>query len=423
MPASAARRPCAALGAVAWHVRAVFLLLAVLVGPPPPPAVAVQWRDGAQQGDDDLRRAVREAVAAHDDRPPNSVFDRALERARVAVSREVPIELRALGVGVRTNLDRADDAYREGRFDDALVELTAAITSLQKHPALPGAAASAREAHLLAAKIAWARADRPAAESALGDALRLDPEAQLSVREAAPELVARYLELQAQLLEARETTWILPTIRLATPAQAGTEGPRVDEPIVEIEIDAVMGLRPVPPGSHFIVVYRDGYEPVAAWHDVASTWELAPAKPRLADDPDHTMAQVCEVLGLDVLILAERRDALVGLQALRCGVGLGPMWSGAPEQLELGVAHVLAGPFDGYSLTLMGDWPIVVPASFTPVNLDPPRPWFRRGWIWGTSAGVTAAIVGGVITGVLLANQEPPAAMLDIDSNDFIGGQ
>jgi hypothetical protein len=326
---------------------------------------------------------------------------------------------------VRANLDSADDAYREGRFDAALVELTAALTTLHDHPALPGAAASAREAHLLAAKIAWARADRTAAELALGEALRLDPEAQLSVREAAPELVARYLELQTQLLAGRESTWMQPTITLATLAEAGVEGPRADDldsPILEIEIDAVPGLRPVPPGPHFIVVYRDGHEPVAAWHDVANPWVLAPAKPRLADDPDQTMAEVCEVLGLDILILAERRDALVGLQALRCGVGLGPMWSGPPEQLQAGVARALAGPFDGDGLTLMGEWLVEVHTPLTPTIVDPPRPWFRRGWIWGTSAGVTAAIVGGVVAGVLLSNRESPPPMLDIDSNDFIGG-
>jgi hypothetical protein len=417
-------------GAVAWRVRAAFLLLAVLAGPVQPPVVAVQWRgDVEQPGDEALHRLVREAVAAHDDRPPNAVSDRALERARVAVSRELPIELRALRLAVRANLDHADEAYREGRFDDALVELAAALTTLHEHPALPGAAASAREAHLLAAKIAWARADRTAAELALGDALRLDPEAQLSASEAAPELVARYLELQAELLAGRETAWIQPTVTLATlatPAQAGTEGPRVDDddpdsPIVEIEIDAVPGLRPVPSGSHFIVVYRDGHEPVAAWHDVANPWVLAPAQPRLADDPDRTIADVCELLGLDVLLLAEHRDPLLGLQGYRCGVGFGRVWTGSPEQLADGVARALAGPFDGPSLTLAADWPAAVLVSPTPTIVDPPRPWFRRGWVWGTGAGVTAAIVGGIVAGVLLSNRDPAAPMVDIDSNDFIG--
>jgi hypothetical protein len=269
-------------------VRAGFLLLAVLAVPAPPPAIAVQWREA--EPDEQLRRSVRDAVAAHDDRAPNTISDRALEQARVAVSRELSIELRSVRVEVRAILDRADATYREGRFDDALIELATALTTLHDHPALPGAAASAREAHLLAAKIAWARADPTAAEQALGEALRLDPEAQLSVREAAPELVARYLELQAELLAGRGSTWIQPTITLA---EAGTEGPRAADPIAEIEIDAVLGLRPVPPGPHFIVVYRDGHEPVAAWHDVTNPWVLTPAKPRLADDPDRTMARVC----------------------------------------------------------------------------------------------------------------------------------
>jgi hypothetical protein len=129
------------------------------------------------------------------------------------------------------------------------------------------------------------------------------------------------------------------------------------------------------------------------------------------------------VLGLDVLILAEHRDALVGLQALRCGEGLGPMWSGPPEQLAGGVAQVLAGPFDGHSLTLADEeWLVEVRVPAVQQNpVEQPRPWFRRGWIWGTTAGVGAAIIAGVVTGVVLANREPPPPMLDIDSNDFIG--
>jgi hypothetical protein len=395
------------------------LLLAVLAGPATPSVVAVQWR-GGQEPDEDLRRSVREAIAAHDGRPASAVSDRALERARVAVARELPATLRSLRVDVRASLDRADAAYREGRFDDALTQLDAALATVHETPALPGAAASAREAHLLAAKIAWARPDPATAELALNDALRLDPEAQLSVREAAPELVARYLELQRQLLERRESAWIMPTITLD---QLGSEGPRATDPITEIEIDAVPGLRPVPPGSHFVVVYRDGHEPIAAWHDVAQPWLLAPAKPRLADDPDTTITEVCEVLGLDVLILAERRDARVGLQGFRCGDGFGPVWAGTPEQLDRGATQALAGPFDGPTLALAGEWPAVVIVAPPPlVDGPPPRPWYRRGWIWGTSAGVAAAIVGGVVAGVVLANREPQPPTLDVDSNDFIGG-
>jgi hypothetical protein len=399
-------------------VCAAFLLLALLAGPAGQGVVAVQWR-GDQESDEDLRRSVREVIAAQDGRPVSEVSDRALERARVAVGRELPSELRSVRVVARASLDRADEAYREGRFDDALSELDTALATVHETPALPGAAASAREAHLLVAKIAWARPDRTAAELALDEALRLDPEAQLSVREAAPELVARYLELQTQLLARRDAEWIEPTI---TSAEHGTEGPRATDPIVEIEIDGVPGLRPVPPGAHFIVVHRDGHEPIAAWHDVAQPWVLAPAKPRLADDPDTTIAEVCEVLGLDVLILAERRDEHVGLQGHRCGVGFGTVWAGTPEQLPTGVAQVLAGPFDGHSLTLADAWPkvvLIVPPA--PRVDDPPRPWFRRGWIWGTGAGVAAAIVGGVVAGVVLANRGPSAPMLDVDSNDFIG--
>jgi hypothetical protein len=385
-------------------VRLAFVLLAVLAGPTPPPAVAVQWRE--DPGDEELQRSLREAIAARDGRPASAIPDRALERARVVVSRELPAALRPLGAAARAKLDRADAAFREARFDDAQASVESALAELHAHPNLPGAAASAREAHLLAAKIAWARPDRPAAEHALGEALRLDPEAQLSVREAAPELVARYLELQAQLLAERETTWVQPTIEAAD---------------AEIVIDGARGLRRVPPGGHFIVVYRDGHEPIAAWHDVGQPWAVPDTGPRLPDDVDTTTAEVCDVLELDVLVLAERRESQIGLQALRCGEGFGPIWAGPRERLAEGVDTVLAGPFDTRSFALAGEWPAPIAIAVPPRRVDEPRPWFRRGWIWGTSAGVTAAIIGGVVAGVVLANRDPRAPMVDVDAGKFIG--
>src|SRR5690606_37041392 len=106
-------------------------------------------------------------------------------------------------------------AYRAGRFDEAQALLEHTLTSLHDHPALPGAAASAREAHLLAARIAWARGRTDDAERALGDALRLDPEARLAARQAPPELIERYRSLQASLLASREHGWVTPRLLVA----------------------------------------------------------------------------------------------------------------------------------------------------------------------------------------------------------------
>jgi hypothetical protein len=147
------------------------------------------------------------------------------------------------------------------------------------------------------------------------------------------------------------------------------------------------------------------------------------AELRIADDTDASVDAVCEALGLDILVLAERREARIGLQARRCSEGWGPRWVGASPALTDGVALVLAGPFDAEQLALAESWPTrsVAPPPVTP-PIDKPRPWYRDGRVWGASAGVLAAVVGGVVTGVLLAGRERPPPTVDVDSDAFIGG-
>ncbi|PRP90564.1 hypothetical protein ENSA5_63670 [Enhygromyxa salina] len=397
----------------------------MLAGPVPPPAIAVQWRSGAEGDEPDasLRASVRELIAGRDGRAPESVMDRALDRARVAVSRELPADLRERQRSLRAGLDEADGAYRGGRFDDARAELAEVLDRLHETPELPGAAASAREAHLLAAKIAWALGEVELAEAALADALRVDPEAQLSVREAAPELVERHQAIQSALLAGRDRDWIEPQLSLPD----GATG-------LSVEIDGVPGSRPLPPGPHFMVVRRDGHEPVAAWRGADQPWTPSLGAERVPNDPNAATATdaidaidaICEVLALDLLVVAERRGARVGLQAHRCGAGFGPLWIGPRDQLGEGIAVALDGPFESASASLPGPWPVVLvepPAGPVDDEVGPvERPWYRRGWVWGTSAGVAAAVVGGVVAGVLVGGRDRAPASLDIDANDFIGG-
>ncbi|PRQ07481.1 hypothetical protein ENSA7_27780 [Enhygromyxa salina] len=403
--------------------------MAIVMGPasPEPSAIAVHWQVQSdrpdQQPDDALRVSVRERVAARDARPVAAVSDRALERARIAVSHELPVETRARHRALRSELDDADAAYREGRFEAARAALVRVDEQLHQTPELPGAAASAREAELLAAKIAWASGEPELAELALAAALRLDPEAQLSVREAAPELVARYHAIQASLLAARELTWIVPELS----DRSGSS--------FRVEIDGVPGLRAVPPGPHLVVVRRDGHEPFAAWRSLDQAWVLPDSPERIASAPAltaATIAAVCEALALDVLLLAERRDHQIGLQAHQCGVGFGPRWTGRREALADGITVALDGPFVEPTPSLAELWPSPLVEVAAGPELDPDpvgsggaepaRPWYRRGWIWGTSTGVAAAIAGGVVAGVLLNGREPRPSSLEIDANEFIGG-
>lgn len=390
-------------------MRALIVAL-MLFAEPASGAIAVEWR-GAESPDEPLRLSVREAIAKLDGRPREAVPDQALARARVAASREYPATIRELRAQLRVNLDDADAAYRAGHFADAEALLELTLDSLHDHPELAGAAASAREAHLLAARIAWARGELGEAERALGDALRLDPEARLAARQAPPELIERYQALQTNLLGSREHDWITPQISIAA------------DPSVSVEIDGVPGLRPVPPGNHFMVVFRDGCELEAAWRSPDLEWAVPDPRERISSDPDAEHEAMCRALALELLVLAERRGASVGLQGYRCGRGYGPRWSGPREQLAAGARIVVAGPFEAATASLAGRWSaLVIEPVVDPVTEpDPPRPWYRRGWIWGTSAGVAAAIVGGVVTGVVLGARQQPSTSLEIDANTFIG--
>lgn len=331
----------------------------------------------------------------------------------MAVSREHPAAVRELRAELRANLDQADAAHREGRFEHASALLERTLDTLHDHPDIPGAAASAREAHLLAARIAWARSDPSGAEQALSNALRLDPEARLAIRQAPPELIDRYEALQANLLASREHAWINPQI---------VSGP---DPSIEVEIDGVPGLRPVPPGPHFVVVYRHGCAPEAAWRELDDEWTLPDARERVSVDADVEHEAICRALALEQLVLAEQRNTSVGLQSYRCGVGWGPLWSGPRERLATAASTVLAGPFDHAKASLAGRWsspPSSLASEPAVIDVDSPRPWYRRGWIWGTSASVAAVVAGSVVAGVLLGARRQPTRSLEIDANDFIAG-
>jgi hypothetical protein len=401
-------------------VRILALLLAFTQAPTDPGEgepisgpIAVHWR--IDEPDEALATSLREHLAQLDGRPTAAVRDRAVARARVAVSRERPEAIRAIHGELRALLDGADAAFREGRFDEAEQSIASVLSGLAGHPELVGAAAMAREAWLLAAAIAWAAGDRDRAEQALSAALVLDPEALLSTRRAPPELVARYRAIQTELLDERETTWIEPTI---------TEAEGV---AMEIEIDGVPGLRRVPPGEHFVVVQREGHEPVAQLLAVDEAWTVEAGHERIAEvDPDHAdqAEALCETLELDMLVLAERRDSRIGLQAHRCGAGFGPRWIGERERLATGVAAIVVGPFDAEQSSLAGPWPSsrIVDTPESPLTDDPtpPKPWYRKGWIWGTSVGVAAVIGGAIATGVVLSSS-PGRRGLVVDADDFIG--
>lgn len=402
------------------------LLALALVGPPPSEAepapitgaIAIEWI--GEEPDGDLRVELREQLAGLDGRPLALVQDRALARARVAVSRELPREIVDVHARLRSELDAADQAFRAGDFADAEQALAGVLASLAQHPELPGAASMAREAHLLDAMLAWSAGRRDAAAQALALVLVLDPEAMLSTRRAPPELVEAYRVDQAALVAAREATWIEPRVVIA--------GDDADALVreLELEIDGVPGSRPVPPGRHFLVAQLPGRSPIAALHEVGEVWTIDPPAERIAAHEPDTQAQaqlLCEVLGLELLVLALQRDDRIGVQAHRCGQGFGVRSIAAREQLGALLSGALVGEFVGERATLTDAWPLLAPPSVDPPpprDTPPPRkPWYRKGWVWGTSVGALALVGGAIATGVVLS-ATPSSPRIEIDADDFI---
>lgn len=400
------------------------LLALALVGPPPSEAepapitgaIAIEWIGEAP--DADARVELREQLAALDGRPLALVQDRALARARVAVSRELPREIVDVHARLRSELDAADQAFRAGDFADAEQALAGVLASLAQHPELPGAASMAREAHVLDAMLAWSAGRRDAATQALAHALVLDPEAMLSTRRAPPELVEAYRVDQAALLATRDTTWIEPRVVIEGDDAAALE--------LELEIDGVPGSRPVPPGRHFLFAQLPGRSPIAALHEVGEVWTIEPPPERIAahEVVTHAQAQqLCEVLGLELLVLALQRDDRIGVQAHRCGQGFGVRSIAAREQLGALLSGALVGEFVGERATLTDAWPLFAPPSLDPPpprDTPPPRkPWYRKGWVWGTSVGALALVGGAIATGLVLS-ATPSSPRIEIDADDFI---
>ncbi|NVB41994.1 hypothetical protein G6O69_29475 [Pseudenhygromyxa sp. WMMC2535] len=382
--------------------------------------IAVEWR-GAEPVDPDLRADLRQAIASVDGRPPAAVSDQAVRRARVAVSRELPATVRDRARALRERLDLAHEDYLAGRYAAARAALAEARVEVDAHPELPGAAASAREAALLEALVGRALGDEALVDAGLSAALRLDPQAQLSSRRAPPVIVERYASLQQALLEARARgEWSEADAALAE---------AVASQAIEVEIDGVAGLRPVPPGEHFVLVLREGHVPVAELRELDAPWTPVDSPERvLAKDPEGLgeFEGLCEILELSLLVVAEQRDGRVGLQGYRCGQGFGARWIGARVQLGEGAEAVLGGPFEEGEASLGEVWPspvaavIEVPAPVVPDQPQEPRPWYRKGWIWGAGVGAAALIAGGIAAGVLLGGAGRSGPPVEIDAGDFL---
>jgi hypothetical protein len=361
--------------------------------------VGIAW-DEATVEEAERQRLVELIVEVGGISPEQVVRD-AVPSSRDAVAYQVERDALDRLVELRERLEEAARAYRGGDLERAELEATRVARALEVDPLAPGSTRLAWSAHLLRAQVAWTQADDAATDEMLRAAVALDPRAQPSTRHVPPSFAAEHRRIQAEVL-AERASW--PSLVLET-----------SETTFFVEVDGRPGLRPVPSGTHFVVVRRPGRAPVAAAVSTDTPWEV-PASLELIPDAvpvDRTLAEaVCERLDLGHLVLARVRDGRWGLQGYACGEGFGPAWyeepqSGLPEGVSVALA-LAGGAFDRVEAAIIGDEPWPAPRILAPPPpprvdvLAEPKPWHKRVWVWTLVGGTVAA---AVITGIVLGTR------------------
>ncbi len=405
------------------------LVLAVALGLAAPPAtgpvrepddatvtdaVGIVWHAQATVTPAVQQRLVQE-LAQHRGRPPETIVVDASKVARARVAVELPRARAELAIAWRRRLDGVIAAYRAGQLTEAAEDLDALVEEIRTDPVVPGAAPLAWRAHVLEAQLAWIEGDTVALTSALASAVALDPQASPSTREVPPAVVEAYEAERATVLAAA-ASW-----------------PRLDVDLVEpepyaIEIDGIVGDRPVPAGEHLVVVRRPGAMPVGAVLTTDARWEVPSAevilRPRLPPDASEA-ERICQSAELDELMLVRWRGERLALQRYTCGDGFGPAWYQGRGDWTAGLEHVGRVPSAGWVaapvLHLESAWPKIPPLRRRrPQVASDSGSASRRGrWLralpWMLIGG---AIAGGVTVGVLVARD--PAADIAIDGDGFL---
>jgi hypothetical protein len=198
-------------------------------------------------------------------------------------------------------LEAAAALFRGGELDLARQQAGAVLQQLRRNPELPGAATLAWDAHVLFARIEWTAGDTAAAEAALRRAVVMDPEAELSTRRVPPDLAERYEQERAAIL-ARRDTWVRPELG-------------VDLRGAQVELDGRIGMRPLPPGEHFVVVRWPGTPPAAGILGGRLPLALARPQTRIGSGLPVRAPQaqrICDTLELQQLVLARVRAGRLG---------------------------------------------------------------------------------------------------------------
>ncbi|MCH9682721.1 MAG: hypothetical protein K0V04_14900 [Deltaproteobacteria bacterium] len=404
------------------------LLLAAassVVGPPvaepvrepddatPTGAVGIVWHEQATVPLQVQQRLV-ESLLERQARPVETVVPDVLAQAAGRAAGELSPQRAARSIAWRSRLDEVTGAYRAGEVANATADLGVLLDEIRADPVVPGAARLAWQAHVLAAQMAWTAGDSEALDAALAAAVALDPQARPSTREVPPPVVEAYDAKRATVVAA-QGDWPSLTIE---PTQPGP---------FSIEIDGLVGRRPVPPGEHLVVLRRPGMAPVGKvvvpevpWSVPAGTVVMESRLPAGAADAER----LCDGAQLDALLLARIREGRLGLQLYVCGEGFGPAWYEQRETWSPGLEFVAVPPaeWDAVAvLHLAEPWPSLPKLRpRTPAVISDGGGSWRRGrvrralpWIL-----ISGAIAGAVTVGILVGTD--PGADLAIDGNGFL---
>jgi hypothetical protein len=374
--------------------------------------VGVAWHSQATV-DAATRQRLAQEVARELGVEAEQVIPDAIPQAQRLVAHEVdPDDARDLA-DLSGRLEAATALFRGGELQLARQQARAVLEQLRRAPDLPGAAGLAWQTHVLFARMEWTAGDPAGAAEALRRAVALDPDAELSTRRVPPDLAELYEAERATTLSGR-AEWIQPSLG-------------IDLRGAQVELDGRIGMRPLPPGEHFVVVRWPGTPPASGVVGGNTPLQLTRPRTRVGGALPVRVAsaeRICEVLELRQLLLARVRDGRLGLQAYRCGSGYGEAWysdEGADDAATwggVGVAMAVDAPQRAFRrkrspLLDRTPWPETTPRvasrdgggkEGTRVDEPPKKPWYRRAWIWVLVGGV---VVAGVTTGAVLGTREP----------------
>lgn len=390
----------------------VVAVLAFVAPPSGEGRVGIAWHAQATV-DAATRQRLADEVARELGLEPELVIDDAVRLAQRVVAYTVSRDDAHDVADVAGRLEAATALFRGGELDLARQQASAVLDQLRRAPHLPGAAGLAWQAHVLLARIEWTAGDTAEAQAALRRAAVLDPEADLSTRRVPPDVVELYDTERAAILDAR-ASWARPALD-------------VDLRGAQVEIDGRIGMRPLPPGEHFVVVRWLGSPPAAGVVSGKGPLQLQRPPRRIASGlpvQARDAERVCDELRLEQLVLARVRDGRLGLHAYRCDHGYGDVWyadEGASEAATwsgVEAALDLAAPDRAFRarrspLLDRKPWPVTTPPKVASgrgegtdgtADTTTKKPWYRRAWVWVLIGSV---VVAGVTTGAVLGTREP----------------